>query len=130
MSHLLSTNEDGTYQLPSLRQLNLFERTRKAHDGPSIDRFELELGGSSTATLWNKRAAYVFADYFVAQPDVIHTSAKIVRQVFRTHLKALAKGYRSQTVPPEETDEMVAKVQAENTRKAKDYRQRLVSQFH
>lgn len=124
---LAATNDDGNYQTPSKRQLSLFRLTNKATDGPQLDPFLLDLNGPTTETPWNKRAAYVFADHFVEQPDIICTDAKVVREVFRAHLRALAKEHRFRTADPQERDTMVERAQRENVYKAKDHRQRIVS---
>lgn len=60
------------------------------------------------------------------QPDVICADKKIVREVFRAHLKTLQHDYQLQTADEEVREEMAVKAQRENVRKAREHRQREV----
>lgn len=122
----VATDRNGTYETPTERQLRSFARTKKAEDGPKIDRFLLDLAGNSVRTYWNQRAADVFAEFFVKELSMVCTDPKVVREVFRAHLVTLAKQYRDQTASSETEGERIGRIRKENTQKARDHRQRLV----
>jgi hypothetical protein len=126
----ITIDENGTYVTPTRRQLDLFARTKKEVDGPKIDRLLLDLAGNSVHTDWNKRAAYVFADFFVGEIGVVCTDPKVVREVFRSHLVTLAKQYRDQTANSDTEEERVGKIRRGNTQKARANRQRSVRLSH
>lgn len=54
LAALISTENNGEFQVPSQRRLTLFDQTKKAADGPQIDTFELDLGSKSMETTGTK----------------------------------------------------------------------------
>ncbi|KAJ3567228.1 hypothetical protein NP233_g6497 [Leucocoprinus birnbaumii] len=75
---LMKTGKNGVALVPSEQCIADFEDSRKEKDGPQLDDFRLDLTGQSTVNAWNKRAAYVFADYFIQQPGNGSYEAKVV----------------------------------------------------
>jgi len=66
-----------------------FEKDKRGVDGPSIDRFEIDL--VSTKSKWNKRLARVFAEDFLSSGLYGYNqdhSGKIVK-AFLVHLKTI-----------------------------------------
>lgn len=126
----ITIDKNGTYVTPTAKELRTFTRTKKAENGPKIDRFLLDLAGKSVRTDWNRQAAYVFAEYFVKDYSIFCTNPKVVREAFRSHLVTLAKHYREQIAGSESEEERIGKTRKENTQKAREHRQRLVRLSH
>ncbi|KAJ3571370.1 hypothetical protein NP233_g3799 [Leucocoprinus birnbaumii] len=121
---LMTRSDNGVALVPSPKCIADFESDKQEKDGPQLNNFWLDLAGSSTATDWNRRAAYVFADYFVEQPGNGSYDRAVVREVFCAHLPTVQKRYKLYTVDADEKKGMLIKAQKENEAKAKLNRQR------
>lgn len=127
VKELIATGDNGIFLVPSDRELALFKPlTDDLQNGPQIEPLLLDLAGPSTRTPWNKKAADIFATHFVEQEGALSSDTDLIRKVFATHLLTLSKKYKIQIVGLDVDDEVALAVQDENTRKAKDHRQRLV----
>ncbi|KAF8870421.1 hypothetical protein BD779DRAFT_1455421, partial [Infundibulicybe gibba] len=70
-----------------------FAHTKRERDGPMLDDLHLDLTGS-LASPWNKRAAALLAQRFVADPEFSCKDRKRVEAAFRAHLPTLRERYR------------------------------------
>jgi hypothetical protein len=99
-----------------------FERTLREEDGPSMDKFLVDLG--SLKSSWNKRLSRVFARDFVNCKLYGYTleDRDTVEQAFLVHLKTV----RLRALESQEEDPTQDKLDEEKAR-ARSMRQRNVS---
>ena len=71
---------------------------RKMHPGPSIQDFRVHLTGSLSSR-WNKKAAEIFAEDFLALGWAECRDKNAIRRVFMVHLINLRKQYRKTLGP-------------------------------
>lgn len=81
------TDEIKPIEYASLTDVQRFSRTKQTKDGPSPTDFKIDL--SSSTSDWNKRAATIFADSFIASKRFNCTDHNAIRKQFLTHLKTV-----------------------------------------
>jgi hypothetical protein len=71
-----------------------FARTENKMHGPSVKDFKLDLTSKGLASAWNKRAAVIFADYFLQTKKYSCPDKELIREVFTTHMVQLKTQYK------------------------------------
>lgn len=116
--------------LASTAEVELFERTSK--NGPTLKRFRVSLEGR-LASLWNKRAAEIFAREFVRLRYRCQDET-VVRKVFQTHLRYLRQLYvrqqALQNANVDSDDERIQIFSDQQRQMARNTRRRSVSVFY
>jgi len=105
----------------------VFDRTKKAEFGPSIEDLRLDLDGKGLASAWNKRASCLFAEHFLQTRQYECQNAKRIQTVFKRHLITLQAHYRDALRAANSTDEEYEQERHEKKKqRARDKRRRSV----
>jgi hypothetical protein len=83
-------------KVPSPRELERFEKSKTDENGPQIDNFCLELGGTGISLFWNKHASKIFAAKFVSQGTSAYTNLEAIQNAFMVHLQTLQRQFKNQ----------------------------------
>lgn len=73
-------------------EVKQFARTKKQEHGPSLDNFRLDLG--AVASPWNKRAATVFTEGFLAVGEYPCQDYQRITKTFIRHLATIRAHYK------------------------------------
>lgn len=115
-------------KVPTKAQLNLFHRSKKEKDGPTLDELLLDLDSNGMASLWNKRACLLLASRFIASPEYSCKDLRTVVKALTAHLASLKGQYQTSCLESmlEGREEQVLQKTTLKTLKARKNRRRSV----
>lgn len=90
--------EDPTIRVADKRQVERFERTHKARDGPTLDDIYFDFGRSSPSTPWNWYIALLLARKYVVRGSALTKDVDVVKRAFMQRLKSLYQQYQGSLI--------------------------------
>lgn len=82
------------WMIPTIDERIAFEKHPTLENGPTAASFRLDLGRKILQNPWNKQAAEIFADEFIAREEFDCEDHDKIRTAFLVHLTTLQTHYR------------------------------------